>query len=98
MPTFAQQIRANGYLTSLTGKWQLATLEHHPDHIRDAGFDSWCVWQIWRDGSKTDRHWNPTFNQDGKIRDDIADRFGPDVLVDYVIDEMREAKAAKNLS
>ncbi|MGB6223661.1 sulfatase-like hydrolase/transferase [Haloferula sp.] len=93
MPTFAQQIRANGYLTSATGKWQLATLQHHPNHIREAGFDSWCAWQIWRDGGKTDRHWNPTFNQNGEIRDDIADRFGPDVLVDYVIAQMRTAKA-----
>ena len=90
-PTFAQQIRANGYATSVTGKWQLATLEKHPDHIRHAGFDSWCVWQIWRDGQKTDRHWNATYNHDGRIRDDIADRFGPDVLVEYVIGRMREA-------
>lgn len=93
-PTFAERIRANGYRTSVTGKWQLATLEKHPDHIRDAGFDSWCVWQIWKKGEKTDRHWNPTFNHDGDLRDDIADRFGPDVLADYVISEMREAKAA----
>lgn len=94
MPTFAQQIRTNGYRTSVTGKWQLATIERHPDHIRNAGFDSWCVWQIWRQGAKTDRHWNATLNHDGAIREDIADRFGPDVLVDYVIEEMREAKAA----
>jgi arylsulfatase A-like enzyme len=93
-PTFAQQMRSNGYATFVTGKWQLATLEKHPGHIREAGFDSWCVWQIWKDGQKTDRHWNATYNQDGEIRDDIADRFGPDVLVDYVIDQMRSAKAA----
>ena len=93
-PTFAQRIRANDYRTSVTGKWQLATLEKHPDHIRDAGFDSWCVWQIWKKGEKTDRHWNPTFNQDGAIREDIADRFGPDVLCDYVIAQMHAAKAA----
>ncbi len=93
MPTFAQQLRGNGYRTSVSGKWQLATLTKHPGHVRTAGFDSWCLWQIWHDGHKTDRHWNPTFNQDGVIRDDIADRFGPDVLVDYVIDQMREAKA-----
>jgi arylsulfatase A-like enzyme len=93
MPTFAQQIRANGYETSLTGKWQLATLQRHPNHIRDAGFDFWCAWQIWRGGEKTDRHWNPTFNQNGAIREDIADRFGPDVLADYVIAQMRKAKA-----
>ncbi len=91
MPTFAQQIRGTGYRTSVSGKWQLATLSKHPDHVRTAGFDSWCVWQIWNDGQKTDRHWNPTFNQDGVIRDDIADRFGPDVLVDYVTEQMREA-------
>ncbi len=91
-PTFAQHIRANGYATSVTGKWQLATLAKHPDHIRQAGFDSWCVWQIWNNGQKTDRHWNPHFNLNGSIRDDIADRFGPDVLADYAIDRMRESQ------
>jgi arylsulfatase A-like enzyme len=94
MPTFAQQIRANGYQTSVTGKWQLATLQKHPDHPREAGFDSWCLWQIWKDGAKTDRHWNVTYNQDGRIRDDISGRFGPDVLVEYVIDRMHAAKTA----
>ena len=79
MPTFAQQIRANGYLTSVTGKWQLATIQKHPDHIRNAGFDSWCVWQIWNNGEKTERHWNPYFNQDGAIRKDLAERFGRDL-------------------
>jgi arylsulfatase A len=46
--TFAQLLREAGYATSVTGKWQLAALEFHPEHCRDAGFDSWCVWQIWR--------------------------------------------------
>lgn len=95
MPTFAQQLRANGYRTSVTGKWQLATLETHPDHIRRAGFDSWCVWQIWNDGSKTERHWSPAFQEDGKLRDDLAGRFGPDALADYVVERMRAAKAAE---
>ncbi|MCA9082068.1 MAG: sulfatase-like hydrolase/transferase, partial [Planctomycetaceae bacterium] len=93
--TFPQLLRGAGYLTSVTGKWQLAALEFHPDHCRDAGFDSWCVWQIWRNGAKTTRYWQPCFNHDGTIRDDIADRFGPDVLADYVIDQMRTAIAAK---
>lgn len=94
LPTFAQQLRANGYLTSTTGKWQLATLEQHPDHIREAGFDSWCIWQIWKDGAKQERHWSPTYNEDGKVRDDITGRYGPDVLADYVIEQMTEAKQA----
>lgn len=92
-PTYAQRLREAGYATSVTGKWQLATLEFHPDHIRDAGFDSWCVWQIWREGAKTTRYWNPCLNHDGRIREDIADRFGSDVLADYVIDRMRAAVA-----
>ncbi len=89
--TYAQLLRDAGYATSTTGKWQLATLEFHPDHIRDAGFDSWCVWQIWRDGAKTTRYYDPCFNHDGKVRDDITNKFGPDVLADYVIDQMRSA-------
>lgn len=92
--TFPQLLRAAGYATSVTGKWQLAALEFHPDHCRDAGFDSWCVWQIWRNGAKTTRYWNPCLNHDGKVRDDIAERFGPDVLADYVIAQMKSAVAA----
>ena len=63
MPTFAQRLRSQGYRTTVTGKWQRATLERHPDHPRDAGFDSWCLWQIWKTnagvGEKT-RYWNLT--------------------------------------
>jgi len=93
-PTYAQALRAAGYATSVTGKWQLAGLEFHPDHCRQAGFDSWCVWQIWKDGAKTTRYWQPVFNQDGEIRQDIDDQFGPDVLTGYVIEQMRSAQKA----
>lgn len=93
--TYPQLLREAGYRTSVTGKWQLAALEFHPDHCHDAGFDSWCVWQIWRDGKKTTRYWQPCFNHDGEVRSDIEDRFGPDVLADYVIDQMRAAVKAK---
>lgn len=89
--SYAQSLRRAGYATSVTGKWQLATLEFHPEHMRDAGFDSWCVWQIWRDGAKTTRYWDPCLNHDGAISDDVANRFGPDVLADYVIAQMKRA-------
>lgn len=93
--TLPKLLNAAGYATSVTGKWQLATLEFHPQHCRSAGFDSWCVWQIWKEGAKTTRYWDPCFNHDGKIRTDVADRYGPDVLADYVIDQMKSAVAAK---
>lgn len=92
MPTTAHQLKKAGYTTSVTGKWQLAALEFHPNHCRDAGFDSWCVWQIWKDNAKTTRYWKATINQDGTIRDDIQDQFGPNVLTDYVINQMKSAK------
>ncbi len=92
--TYAQLLRGSGYATSVTGKWQLAALEFHPEHCRDAGFDSWCVWQIWKDGAKTTRYWDPCLNHDGQIRDDIVDRFGPDVLADYVIEQMKSAASS----
>lgn len=93
MPTLPKSMQQAGYETSTTGKWQLAALEHHPDHIRKSGFDSWCVWQIWKDGAKTTRYENPCFNQDGAIREDITNRFGPDVLSEYVIQRMKSATA-----
>ena len=89
---YAQLLRDAGYQTSVTGKWQLAALEFHPEHCRSAGFDSWCVWQIWHDNQKTKRYWQPTLNRDGKILDGIQERFGPDVLTEYVIERMRAAK------
>lgn len=91
-PCYAQYFRNAGYLTSVTGKWQLAALEFHPEHCQSAGFDSWCVWQIWHNNKKTTRYWNSTYNHDGILRSDIDDRFGPDVLTEYVIDQIIKAK------
>ncbi|MDF1825772.1 MAG: sulfatase-like hydrolase/transferase [Verrucomicrobiales bacterium] len=93
-PSYAKQLREAGYLTSVTGKWQLATLELHPYHLKDAGFDSWCVWQIWKEGAKTTRYWDPCLNEDGKIRKGLTERFGPDVMARYVIKQMKAAVEA----
>ncbi len=95
MPTTANMLKQAGYTTSVTGKWQLAALEFHPGHCQHAGFDSWCVWQIWKDGAKTKRYYNATLNQDGKIRGDIKDQFGSNVLTDYVIHQMKSAQENK---
>ena len=91
-PTYAQLLRKAGYMTSVTGKWQLATLQYHPNHIRSAGFDSWCIWQIWLNGKKTTRYWNPTLNLDGEVWTKAKSEFGPDMLTDYVIKRMNEAQ------
>lgn len=90
--TYTQLLKQNGYHTAVTGKWQMAGLEFYPNHCSSAGFDSWCVWQIWHNNKKTTRYWNATINEDGKIRTDIDSLFGPDVLTDYVIRQMKLAK------
>ena len=90
--TYAQLLKNEGYLTAVTGKWQLAALEFHPRHCMDAGFDSWFVWQIWHNNEKTKRYWNTTYNHDGKIRTDIDSRFGPDVITEYVMSHMKRAQ------
>lgn len=89
--TYAVKLRELGYHTAVTGKWQLAPLEYFPEHCREGGFDSWCIWQIWKDGEKTTRYWDATYNHDGNIREDAKDRFGPDMLTEYVINEMAKA-------
>lgn len=94
MPTFAQLFQQAGYQTSTTGKWQLATLTKYPDHIASAGFDSWCVWQIWNGSAKTGRYWNPYLNRDGSVLTGIENEFGPDVLCEYVKERMATAVAA----
>jgi len=90
--TYAKLLRDEGYETSVTGKWQLAALEYHPDHCKTAGFDSWCVWQIWHDDQKTTRYWNPTLNKDGQVMEISENDFGPDLLTKYVIERMKTAQ------
>lgn len=90
--SYAQLFQAAGYQTSVTGKWQLAPLEFYPEHCREAGFDSWCVWQIWHEDAKTKRYWKATYNQDGEVRKDIEEQFGPEVMKDYVIHRMKTAR------
>lgn len=90
--TSAQLLRQNGYQTSVTGKWQMAAMEYHPEHCKSAGFDSWCVWQIWHNERKTKRYWNATINEDGKVWTEKDSLFGPEVLTDYVIRQMEMSK------
>jgi len=95
-PSFARQLQAAGYRTAIAGKWQLSFL-HERDTVRDFGFDEYCCWQIFRDDeSKTRRYHQPHYKKNGAlIADAIKDRYGPDVLVDFLIDFMKKNAAQK---
>lgn len=85
--TFGHVLQEAGYKTAVAGKWQLADLSEHPDHITDCGFDEYCCWTWVYDGKPTSRYWNPTILQNGKLREDVFEsHYGPDVYNDFVID------------
>ncbi len=90
-PTFAKQLQKVGYKTAIAGKWQLTFLAKN-DIVHDFGFDTYMLWQILTDeNERTTRFHNPHFRKDGRIiADEIKDRYGPDVMVDFLIDFMKK--------
>ncbi|MEK6239189.1 MAG: sulfatase-like hydrolase/transferase, partial [Planctomycetales bacterium] len=86
--TVAHVLRRAGYATAVVGKWQLTLLKKNPDHPRQLGFDVSALFG-WHEGP---RYYEPMIYQNGKVRDDLAGRFGPDVYCDVLIDFMRKNK------
>jgi arylsulfatase A len=91
--SFANQLKKAGYATAVAGKWNISWLERN-DTVKAFGFDEHCLWQMYdRDGVKRSRFYQPYFRINGSIEEaSIADRFGPDILADFMIDFMRRKK------
>lgn len=91
--SFANQLKQAGYATAVAGKWNISWLERN-DTVKAFGFDEHCLWQMFdRDGVKRSRFYQPYFRINGKIEEEsIADRFGPDVLADFMVDFMKRKK------
>ena len=86
--TFAHVLKKAGYATAVAGKWQLTLLKNNPAHPKQLGFDESCLFG-WHEGP---RYYQPLLWQNGKIRDDVADRYGPDVYCEFLIDFMERNK------
>lgn len=88
--TFGHILKKAGYATCVAGKWQLAGrnkgLGTYPGK---AGFDEHCLWQVDKLGS---RYWNPRIQENGKMRDDLKGKYGPDVFLDYINGFMERKK------
>ena len=91
--SFANQLKQVGYATAIAGKWNVSWLERN-DTVQAFGFYEHCLWQMFdRQGVKRSRFYRPHFRRNGEIEEEsIADRFGPDVLVDFMIDFMKRKK------
>lgn len=93
--TFGHLLRDAGYATCVSGKWQLCKFDDpkNADHPKRAGFDEHCVW-TWRvKGKKPSRYWDPWIWQDGKRRDGLEGKYGPDIHCDFVCDFIERHKA-----
>lgn len=91
--SFANQLKKTGYATAVAGKWNISWLERN-DTVKAFGFDEHCLWQMYdRDGVKRSRFYQPYFRINGSIEEaSIADRFGPDILADFMIEFMKQKK------
>ena len=86
--TFGQVLQKAGYKTALAGKWQMKLLKENPDHITQNGFEQNCVFG-WHEGP---RYYQPLIYENGKIRQDVKDKYGPDVYAQFLIDFIKENK------
>ena len=98
--TFGHLLQNAGYKTAIAGKWQLNglynSLPGHDDSGRPhaAGFDEHLLWQLTtgKNGDKGgERFWHPPLEHNGKFltREMNRDKYGPDLLCDFVCDFMQ---------
>jgi len=94
--TFGHLLQGCGYATCVVGKWQLYGSVNQAADVRgtgslpdQAGFDEHCLWQIRNRGP---RYKDPLVVQNGKTRDDLEGKYGPDVFCDYALDFMDRHK------
>jgi len=86
--TFGHVLKETGYKIALAGKWQMALLKDDPEHVKKMGFEESSVFG-WHEGS---RYYNPFIYENGKIRDDVKDKYGPDIYSDFLINFIKRNK------
>ncbi|MBN2138167.1 MAG: sulfatase-like hydrolase/transferase [Sedimentisphaerales bacterium] len=88
--TFGHLMQQAGYATCIVGKWQLAARDGGKGtYPAQAGFDEHCLWQTDDRGS---RYRNPIIVENGRKRQDLRDKYGPDVFCEYAVDFIQRKK------
>jgi arylsulfatase A len=95
-PSFARELKQAGYATGLVGKWHMS-LEHKHNTINEFGFDQYQTWRIFDDkGEKTTKFWTPYLIRNGVvIADQIKERYGPDVDLEFYLDFIKTSVQKK---
>jgi arylsulfatase A-like enzyme len=86
--TLPALLQEAGYATAVAGKWQLTLLKNDLEQPHRMGFDEYCLYG-WHEGPW---YYQPHIWQNGKLRNDVRDRYGPDVICDYLIDFIERNK------
>ena len=87
-----QCLKQAGYATAVAGKWQLTLLKDDLQQPHRMGFDEYCLYG-WHEGPW---YYQPHIWQNGKLRDDVRDRYGPDVICDYLIDFIERKRTGRS--
>lgn len=96
--TFAHLMEASGYKTCIAGKWQLLGNARQQElaggkigsRPEQAGFDSYCLWQIDERGT---RYKDPLLSIAEKGTVKFPGEYGPDLFVDYIEDFMEQNRS-----
>ncbi|MHC4659582.1 MAG: sulfatase-like hydrolase/transferase [Planctomycetota bacterium] len=80
--TFGHVLKDAGYATALAGKWQMVLQKKDPDHVTKMGFEQNRVFG-WHEGP---RYHGPLIYENGKLRQEPQDKYGPDIFCQFIID------------
>ena len=86
-PSFAKQLKAAGYATCISGKWQINDFRIQPRILNELGFDEYCVWTGYEKGNPPSgkRYWDAYIHSaDGSKS--YKGEFGPDIYNRFILD------------
>ncbi|MCB0063033.1 MAG: sulfatase-like hydrolase/transferase, partial [Caldilineaceae bacterium] len=93
--TFAHHMKAAGYATCISGKWQMYSYnppDFEPEwrgkgqRAEDSGFDEYCLWHTEHTEDKGSRYGDPVIQQNGEYLQNTAGQYGPDIFAAYIND------------
>lgn len=92
-PSIARTMKAAGYVTGVTGKWQLNDFRVQPAAMVDMGFDEYFMWTGYEEGNPPSgkRYWDPyILSKEGSRA--YKGKFGPDLYNQFLLDFISENK------
>jgi arylsulfatase A-like enzyme len=88
----ARVLKEAGYATAIAGKWRQLAYFATKEDGRKWGWDEFLIWGGSADEKKGDRYWDPDYNRNGEPVADAKDKYGPDLLHEFVVDFIRRRR------